>query len=367
MLHISTLQTNDILKLAHDQDVRSVDLLFTDVVGIVKTVTIDAERLTAALTDGVWFDGSAVEGSARVAEADMYLKPDPATFAVLSWETAPPLGGRTAQLFCDVYTPNGEPFAGDPRGVLRRALQSAAAIGTQFAVSTELEFYLFLEPVGSELIRFSDQAGYFDASDPVARLILQRVRDALRSMGIAVEAVHHEAGKGQHEIDLAPVDALRAADAIVTARMVVRAIARQEGRFATFMAKPISHAPGSGMHMHQWLHDLNSGNNRFSDPTNDYGLSREAQAFLAGQLMYAREICAVLAPTVNSYKRLMAGLEAPVYATWAQLNQGALLRVPRLAGQEQPNIRLEMRCPDPGSNPYLALAVMLQAGLRGIQ
>jgi glutamine synthetase len=366
MLHISSLQTNDILKLTHDHDVRSVDLLFTDVVGLVKTVTIDAERLPAALSDGVWFDGSAVEGSARVAEADMYLKPDPATFALLPWETAPSQAGHTAQLFCDVYTPNGEPFAGDPRGVLRRALRSAEQIGAAYHVSTELEFYLFLEPSGGELIRFSDQAGYFDASDPVARTILKRVRDALRSMGIGIEAVHHEVGKGQHEIDLAPTDALRAADAIVTARMAVRTIARQEGRFATFMPKPISTAPGSGMHIHQWLYDLSAGQNRFSDTNNDYGLSREAQAFLAGQIAYAREICAVLAPTVNSYKRLMAGLEAPVYATWAQLNRGALLRVPRLAGQEQPNIRLEMRCPDPGSNPYLALAVMLHSGVRGI-
>lgn len=360
----SPLQTNDVLRLVHDQAIDAVDLQFTDVVGISKTVTIDAGRLAAALDEGIWFDGSAVEGFARVAEADMYLKPDPATFAVLPWETAYAEAGHAARLICDVYTPHGQPFAGDPRGTLRRALDLAASMGLSYVVAPELEFYLFREPPGGALLQPDDRSGYFDASDSPARTIRRRAGDVLRSMGIVVEAAHHEVGPGQHELDLAPAEALHMADAIVTARMVVRTIAQQEGRSATFMPKPVTDAPGNGMHIHQWLRDLRTGENRFSDNTNDYGLSRDAEAFMAGQLAHAREICAVLAPLVNSYKRLVSGLEAPIYITWAQLNRGALLRVPRLA---VPDTRLEMRCPDPSCNPYLAFALLLNAGLHGIR
>ena len=355
------------LKLVREHDVRSVDLQFIDVTGIVKTVTIDADHLPAAFEHGVWFDGSAVEGFARVAEADMYLMPDPTTFAVIPWETPNREVGRTARLFCDVYTPNGQPFAGDPRGALRQAMELAGSMGMRYVVSPEIEFYLFQEPVDSATFQLDDQAGYFDASGGVARTIRKRVNDALRAMGIIVETSHHEVGGGQHELDLKPLDALKMADAIVTARMAVRTIARQEGRFATFMPKPISDAPGSGMHIHQWLRDAETNANRFADPADSYGLSDEAKAFLAGQLTHARAICAVLAPLVNSYKRLMAGLEAPIYVTWAQLNRGALLRVPRLASQSQSGISLEMRCPDPSCNPYLAFTVLLHAGLRGIK
>ncbi len=362
----SLLQPNDLPRLARDQDVRSIDLQFTDVVGMIKTVTIDANHLPIALEQGVWFDGSAVEGFARIAEADMILRPDPTTFAILPWETLRPDVGRTARLVCDVYTPNGQPFPGDPRGALRRAIDTAAELGLTYSVSPELEFYLFRETPSGQPFQPDDHQGYFDAPDGVARVIRTRVSDALHSMGIVVESGHHEVGGGQHEIDLIPAPALHAADAIVTTRMAVRAIARQEGRIATFMPKPITHAPGNGMHLHQWLCDLNDGCNRFSDDSNDYGLSGEAQSFLAGQMAYAREICAVLAPSVNSYKRLMSGQEAPIYVTWAQLNRGALLRVPRLSDPHQPGTRIEMRCTDPSSNPYLALAALLHAGLRGI-
>ncbi len=356
-----------VIKLVREHDVRSVDLQFTDVAGMVKTVTIDADHLPAAFEHGVWFDGSAVEGFARVAESDMYLKPDASTFAVIPWETPNREVGRTARLFCDVYTPNGQPFAGDPRGALRQALELAESMGMRYVVAPELEFYLFHEPAASGSFQLDDQAGYFDASGGVARTIRKRVNDALRAMGIIVETSHHEVGGGQHELDLKPLDALKMADAIVTARMAVRTIARQEGRFATFMPKPITDAPGSGMHVHQWLRDVETDANRFANPTDDYGMSGEAKAFLAGQLTHARAICAVLAPLVNSYKRLMAGLEAPIYVTWAQLNRGALLRVPRLASQNQPGIGLEMRCTDPSCNPYLAFTVLLHAGLRGIK
>lgn len=360
---------SEVLTLIRDQDVRCVDLQFTDVAGMIKTVTIDAEYLPAAIEQGVWFDGSAVEGFARVAESDMYLVPDLTTFAVVPWETPRSDVGRTARIFCDVHTPNGQPFAGDPRGALRRALEAADALGMRYVVSPELEYYIFCAPPdpNGAAPQPDDQASYFDASDGAARAIRKRVSDALRSMGIVVETSHHEVGSGQHELDLAPADALQMADAIVTARMAVRTIARQEGRFATFMPKPITRAPGNGMHVHQWLRDAQTDANRFSDPSNDYGLSAEAQAFLAGQLAHARAICAVLAPLVNSYKRLMSGLEAPVYVTWAQLNRGALLRVPRLSDPGQLGTRIEMRCPDPSCNPYLAFAVLLHAGLRGIR
>jgi glutamine synthetase len=360
------LRPDNVQKHLRDQDIRSIDLQFTDVAGMVKIVTIDAEHFSAALSEGVWFDGSAVEGFARVAESDMYLLPDLTTFAAVPWEMPHDATGRTARVFCDVHTPNGQPFAGDPRGALRRAVAQAESLGLHYIVAPELEYYLFREApeYGEPLL--DDHAGYFDAADGAARVIRKRVTDALHAMGIVVESSHHEVGGGQHELDFAPMDVLRMADAIVTARMAVRAIARQEGRFATFMPKPITDAPGSGMHVHQWLQDIEGGTNRFTDLANDYGLSPDAQAFLAGQLTHAREICAVLAPLVNSYRRLMAGQEAPIYVTWAQLNRGALLRVPRLADQNKHGTRLEMRCPDPSCNPYLAFTMLLHAGLRGL-
>jgi glutamine synthetase len=361
------LQPHDALKLTRDEDIRSVDFQFTDVAGMVKVVTVDADHLAAALNEGVWFDGSAVEGFARVAESDMYLMPDLSTFALVPWETPRPDVGCTARVICDVYTPNGQPFAGDPRGTLRRAMQLAESIGARYMVFPELEFHILRESPNSVPPQPDDRASYFDASDGAARVIRKRVSDALRRMGITVESAHHEVGSGQHELDLAPADALRMADAIVTARMAVRSIARQEERAATFMPKPITNAPGNGMHVHQWLEDSETGANRFSNPSNDYGLSGEAQAFLAGQLAHARAICSILAPLVNSYKRLMAGLEAPIYVTWAQLNRGALLRVPRMSDPRQGGTRIEMRCPDPSCNPYLAFTVLLYAGLRGIQ
>lgn len=361
------VQTDDVFARIRDEDIRAIDLQFTDVAGMIKTVTIDAEHLPAALDKGVWFDGSAVEGFARVAESDMYLVPDLTTFARLPWEVDRPETGRTARVLCDVYTPNGQPFAGDPRGALRRALQSLAERGMRYVVAPELEFYLFRKAPKDGLPQPDDQAGYFDASDGVVRVIRKRVNDSLRAMGIVVESSHHEVGSGQHEIDLKPLDALHMADAIITARMAVRIIARQEGRFATFMPKPITNAPGNGMHLHQWLWDIERDSNRFMDSANDYGMSLEAGSFLAGQLTGAREICAVLAPLVNSYKRLMAGLEAPNYVTWAQLNRGALLRVPSLTEPDHLGTRIEMRCTDPSCNPYLAFTLLLQAGLRGIE
>jgi glutamine synthetase len=358
------MQSDEIFARIQDENICAIDLQFTDVAGIIKTVTIDADHLAAALQKGIWF-----------AESDMYLLPDLSTFAVLPWETESAHTGKTARVICDVYTPNGQPFAGDPRGALRRALQQAEDLGMNYSVAPELEFYLFRKrPTGNMSPAPDDSASYFDASDGAARTIRKRVSEALRTMDIGVLSSHHEVGGGQHEIDLAPTDALRMADAIITARQAVRTIALQEDRFATFMPKPITDAPGNGMHVHQWLEDAETGANRFTNPDHDYGLSDEAQAFMAGQLQHAREMCIVLAPLVNSYKRLMSGLEAPIYVTWAQLNRGALLRVPRLADPANtgslgtPNgTRIEMRCTDPSCNPYLAFTILLHAGLRGIQ
>lgn len=362
------MQSDEILARMNEDRIRAIDLQFTDVAGIVKTVTIDADQLPAALDQGVWFDGSAVESQARIAESDMYLKPDLSTFAVVPWESERDDTGRTARLFCDVFTPNGQPFAGDPRGALRRALAHAADHGFDYVVAPEIEFYLFRKrPKPDTPLTPDDSASYFDTSDAVAHTIRKRTSDVLRSMGIVVSSSHHEVGGGQHELDLAPLNALQMADAIVTARQAIRTIARQEDRFATFMPKPITDEPGNGMHVHQWLADLETGANCFTNPDHEYGLSNDAQAFLAGQLQYAREICIVLAPLVNSYKRLMSGLEAPIYVTWAQLNRGALLRVPRLAEKATIGTRIEIRSPDPSCNPYLAFTMMLYAGLRGLQ
>lgn len=357
----------DVLAFIKEHDVRTIDLQFTDVAGLVKTVTIDAQQFAPAMENGVWFDGSAVEGVARVAEADMYLKPDPSTFALLPWESHTADIGQTARVFCDVHTPNGQPFAGDPRGALRRAMELARSQGMDYVVAPELEFYLFKNSPAASAFDADDDASYFDASVGVSRVIRKRVSDALRSMGFVVESSHHEVGSGQHELDLAPMNGLRMADALITARQAVRIIAAQEGRFATFMPKPITDAPGNGLHVHQRLYDVDSGANRFANGDDPYGLSDEGKAFLAGQLAHAREICAVLSPLVNSYKRLMSGQEAPIYVTWAQLNRGALLRVPRLADPNSSGTQIEMRCPDPSCNPYLAFALMLHAGLSGIE
>ncbi|MBN1563490.1 MAG: glutamine synthetase, partial [Anaerolineae bacterium] len=294
------MQSDEIFARIQSEAICAIDLQFTDVAGIIKTVTIDADQLKTALHQGIWFDGSAVEGVARIAESDMYLLPDLNTFAVLPWETAAAGSGQTARIICDVYTPNGQPFAGDPRGALRRALQQAQERGLTYFIAPELEFYLFRKrPKADTAPAPDDTASYFDAADGVAHTIRKRVSAALRSMGIGVLSSHHEVGGGQHEIDLAPTDALSMADAIITARQTVRTIAAQEDRFATFMPKPITDAPGNGMHVHQWLADRETGVNRFTDTAHDYGLSAEAQHFMAGQLQHAREMCLVLAPLVN--------------------------------------------------------------------
>ncbi|MCC7207152.1 MAG: glutamine synthetase [Anaerolineae bacterium] len=358
-------EANKVIAQARNDQIAYIDLQFTDITGIIKAVQIPLRGLETALMNGVWFDGSSVEGFARVAESDMYLRLDPATYTPIAWE---PDGRRVARLMCDVVTPTGDPFPGDPRYVLRRALQAAAELGFRYVVAPEIEFFL-LRPANEgdgQAPRPQDMASYFDIGDAEARAVRRAIVDALESIHIAVDSGHHEVAGGQHELDLAPLDALRMADAILTVRQAVKAIAQQHGLLATFMPKPFGGAAGSGMHIHQALVNLHTGANALADENAEYGLSGVGRAFLAGQLAHAREMCAVLAPLVNSYKRLVSGLEAPVYVTWAQRNRSALIRVPRVRQGESEQVRAELRCADPSCNPYLAFAVMLRAGLDGI-
>jgi glutamine synthetase len=281
----------------------------------------------------------------------------------LPWEKAE---ARIGRLICDVATPTGDPSPGDPRTVLRRALDMAAQMGYRYIVAPEIEFFLFRRPFDIRALRAPDSDSYFDVSDTESRAVRRAIADALESMGFAVESGHHEVGGGQHELDFAPLDALQMADAVMTARLAVKSIAHEHGFLATFMPKPLAGIAGSGMHVHQMLVTAHAGKNCFADEQSEYGLSSIGRAFLAGQLAHARGICAVLAPLVNSYKRLVAGLEAPVYITWAQINRSALVRVPRTRPGQIDQERIELRCVDPSCNPYLAFAVMLRAGLDGI-
>ncbi|WP_287156131.1 type I glutamate--ammonia ligase [Chloroflexus sp.] len=342
-----------------------INLQFTDVLGIGKTVTIPVEELPDALDHGVWFDGSSIEGFARMVESDMYLVPDISTYAVVPWDQHQ--GVTTARLICSVYTPDGKPFAGDPRNVLRRMLDQAAAAGYRFMVAPELEFFLFKTDPNGNILEPHDKASYFDISTDLATHIRRQMARTLQAMGIAVEAVHHEVAPGQHEIDLRYADALQSADHLVTARVALKAVAQMNGLHATFMPKPIAGVNGSGMHVHQSLLDRDTGKNLFADPDDPYGLSALARHFIAGLLAHARGMCALLAPLVNSYKRLVPGFEAPVYISWGRTNRSALVRVPRITAGRYQATRIELRCPDPACNPYLAYTAMLAAGLDGIR
>ena len=356
--------TVDLIKVVKERQVQFIDLQFTDVAGSVKSITIPADDLAAALKRGVWFDGSAIESFARIAESDMHLIPDVATFAILPW-----LSGEqsTARLVCDVYTPDGQPFQGDPRAALRRVLDEAARMGFTYNTGPEMEFFLFKpHPDGSLLpLAPHDMAGYFDIPSDFAQGLLRQMSAALATFKIDVDAMHHEIAPGQLEIDLRYSDALSMADALVTFRVVIKAIAQRAGYFATFLPKPSQNLAGNGMHIHQSLNFAATPVNAFADPGDPHGLSSTAKQFIAGQLAHARGMCAVLAPLVNSYKRLASGYEAPTSINWARINRTALIRVPRASMPE--STRLEMRCPDPRCNPDLACAVMLAAGLDGIR
>jgi glutamine synthetase len=354
----------EILALVSERQIKFIDLQFTDVGGAVKNVTIPTEELAATLNHGIWFDGSSIEGFARIAESDMHLVPDTATFSVLPWLSG---SEATARLICNVFTPDGQPFLGDPRAVLSRILKRAEDMGFTYNAGPELEFFLLKPDAENGLLplRLVDSASYFDQpTDMVATGLWRQMTESLGAFGIEAEAMHHEIAPGQHEMDFRFSHALKTADNIVTFRIVLKTLAQQKGLYATFMPKPIRGIAGSGMHIHQSLSYKANGSSAFSDPGDSHGLSMIAKRFMAGQLLHARGMCAVLAPLVNSYKRL-GGYEAPVFISWGRINRSALIRIPR--SHTPASTRVELRCPDPSCNPYLALAVMLAAGLDGIQ
>jgi len=351
------MDAKTLLDQIKQDDVKFVSLQFTDVTGVVKSVDIPTHRVPAALEDGIWFDGSSIEGFARIQESDMRLVIDPNTYVVLPWT---PLEARRARFFCDIYQPDGNPFNGDPRGTLKRILSKIEDRGWVFNVGPEPEFFLFKRNESQTIHPVPhDVGGYFDFSaDDEAVRVRTELMEALNKMGLDIEMGHHEVAIGQHEIDFRFADALHTADNVVTMKYTVKAIAAQHGLVASFMPKPIFGINGSGMHCHQSLFD-GEGNSLFYDETDKFRLSTLAYQFIAGQLMHARALAAVVAPTVNSYKRLVPGYEAPVYVGWAQINRSALIRIPHYSVGREKSVRAELRFPDPSANPYLAFTVML--------
>ncbi len=351
----------DILQQAQDSNVQFIRLWFTDMLGVLKSFAITADELEDALDGGMGFDGSSITGFNAIEESDMIAMPDLSTFKIIPWS---PQEEPTARMICDVRTPDGDPYVGDPRYVLRRALERANEMGfDKFYCGPELEYFYFKD---SESIQPLDYGSYFDLTTLDAATGLRRdTVQALQSLGIKVEYSHHEVGVSQHEIDLRFDDALTMADKVMTYKTVVKEIATQHGVYATFMPKPIMTENGSGMHTHQSL--FSNGSNAFFDADNQYYLSEVAQAFIAGQLRHARELSIIFAQFVNSYKRLVPGYEAPVYIAWSRRNRSALVRVPLYHPGQERATRMELRCPDPAANIYLCFAALLHAGLEGIE
>ncbi len=357
------MERTQLLQRIEEDEVKFISLQFTDLLGVVKEVIIPARQLKDATEYGVWFDGSSVEGFARIQESDLFLKPDLSTYSLVPWLLE---NGRTARLICDIFGRDGNPYEGDPRYVLKKVLAEAKEMGFQFNVGPELEFYLFRRSAG-EGQRPLDEGSYFDFSSHEGYFVMREILSALHSFGIPVEASHHEVGGGQYEIDFLYGNALETADRILTLKYTVKKIAQRHNLDATFMPKPLFGAPGNGMHTHQSLFELKTRQNAFYDADDPYNLSELAYHYMAGIIKHIRGMCAVLCPTVNSYKRLVSGYEAPVYVTWARINRSALIRVPKWFQDRKQSARIELRCPDPTCNPYLALAFMLEAGLDGIR
>ncbi|MDR2772856.1 MAG: type I glutamate--ammonia ligase [Elusimicrobiota bacterium] len=352
-----------IVQLVKDNDVKFIRLQFTDIVGTLKNVAVTASQIEKALSNKCMFDGSSIEGFVRIEESDMYLYPDLDTFTIFPWR---PQEGKVARLICDIYTPDGKPFEGCPRNALKKVIKSAADLGFSLNVGPECEFFLFLlDDNGNPTTITHDDAGYFDlAPVDMGENARRDICLTLESMGFEIEASHHEVAQGQHEIDFKYSDALRTADNINTFKMVVKIIAKKHGLHATFMPKPIAGINGSGMHTNMSLFDIKAGKNAFDDPNGEYGISETAFHYIGGLIKNMRSIAAVTNPTVNSYKRLVPGYEAPVYIAWSPRNRSPLIRIPAARGS---STRTELRCPDPSANPYLALAACLSAGLEGIK
>lgn len=353
------MTTSHVLKRAEKEKIKFVDLWFSDILGSVKNVTILAHQLRKALKEGIWFDGSSVEGFGRIFESDMYLMPDPNTFAVMPWGEE-----KTARFICDVFAPDHKPAAVDPRSTLKKNITLLKRKGLEYYVGAELEFYLFRRDGSTVIPLPHDRVGYFDLGGDLALRIRKSMCERLQEFDIEVEAGHHEVGRGQHEIDLLYANALKLADNILTARMVIKRVAEEQGLYATFMPKPIFGAAGNGMHVHQSI--FKGRKNQFSNSRDSYGLSPLAYHYLAGVLKHIRDISAITSPLVNSYKRLVSGFEAPVYICWGTMNRSALIRVPRISRGNHNSTRVELRSCDPSANPYLLLACVLRAGLDGI-
>ncbi|MBI2869675.1 MAG: glutamine synthetase [Chloroflexi bacterium] len=346
-----------VLKLAKEHDVKFVWLWFTDILGFLKSFSIGIQELESTLEDGMGFDGSSIQGFARIDESDMVAMPDPDTFQLLPWIPS------VARMFCDVLRPGGEPFEGDPRFVLKKNLKRASDLGYTYYVGPELEYFYFRDSNGCQPL---DKGGYFDMTPPDAAHDLRRETViTLEELGIGVDKSHHEVANSQHEIIMRYTDALTMADNVMTYRLVVKEIALRHGVYATFMPKPILGANGSGMHVHQSL--FRGERNAFFDSNGRYHLSDVARGFLAGLLKYAPEFTAVTNQWVNSFKRLVPGYEAPVYLSWANRNRSDLIRVPEYKPGKEEATRFELRSPDPACNPYLTFSVMLAAGLAGIE
>lgn len=358
---MSKYTKEDILRMVAEEDVQFIRMQFTDIFGQMKNVAITASQIEKAVNNQIMMDGSSIEGFVRIEESDQYLWPDLDTFTVLPWR---PQYGKVARLICDVHNPDGTPFVGDPRGVLKRVLARAEAMGLEFNAGPECEFFLFqTDENGDPTIRTSDRAGYFDLG-PLdhGEGTRREICLALEEMGFEIEASHHEVAAGQHEIDFKYAPALTAADNIMTLKLAVKTLAQQNGLHATFMPKPVAGTAGSGMHVNMSL--FRGGKNAFYDESGDKQLSTLAYQFLAGLMEHASGFVALTNPLVNSYKRFVPGFEAPCFIAWSAGNRSALIRVPTPRGQET---RLELRCPDPSCNPYLALAACLAAGLDGIE
>ena len=351
----------EILRLVREEDIQFIRMQFTDIFGQMKNVAITASQIEKALDNQIMMDGSSIEGFVRIEESDQYLWPDLDTFAILPWR---PQYGKVARLICDVHNPDGTPFVGDPRGVLKRALARAGELGLTFNAGPELEFFLFqTDEDGRPTTKTSDEAGYFDLG-PLdhGESTRREICLCLEEMGFEIEASHHEVAAGQHEIDFKYTEALQAADNIMTFKLAVKTLAQKNGLHATFMPKPVHGTAGSGMHVNMSL--FRDGQNAFFDAADPRNLSPMAYQFIAGLLEHVQGFCAVTNPLVNSYKRLVPGYEAPCHLAWSTGNRSALIRIPTPRGD---GTRVELRSPDPSCNPYLAFAVCLAAGLDGIQ
>lgn len=355
-------QQEYVLRAVEDRNVKLVRLWFTDVLGQLKSVAISPVELETAFEEGLHFDGSAIDGFSRIQESDVLAKPDPTTFELMPWADQ----GTTARMFCDIFDHGGTPFHGDPRQVLRRNLNKALELGYSFFVAPEMEFFYFADGEPTHAPTLLDSGSYFDlTTSDVASDLRRQTISVLETMGIPVEYSFHEDSPSQHEIDLRYTDAMSMADQVMTFRLVVRELAMERGRFASFMPKPLEGMQGSGMHLHLSL--FKDGENAFHNPDDPAFLSPTGRQFLAGLLVHAREITAITNQLVNSYKRLVVGYEAPVWVSWATNNRSALVRVPLTKPDKTTSTRVEYRSPDPACNPYLAFSVLLAAGMEGIK